>query len=264
MSQLAVVSSTRHGPKRWLRPSNYAFAATDALAPIVGSEIARAALSMPLGFLENSGHYTLVGVLSLIDGRNMFVAPDGRWLGGYVPACYRSYPFRLIVREGTEDAVVCVDEASNLVVEGSTTGNEFVDANGNASSALRPVIDLLKHVEESRRATNLAIAALTEAGVFAPWEITVKTAQGEQSVSGLHRIDEAALSTLPDALFLKLRAVSALPIAYSQLLSVGHLEIFERLARVQAQLAPPITPTLPENLDSFFGLSNEELMIKFD
>ncbi len=73
MSRFAAVSRERHADKKWLRFKGYAFAAADTVAPLVGVELARAALAMPCAFLEQSGRYTLVAVLSLIPGRNMFV-----------------------------------------------------------------------------------------------------------------------------------------------------------------------------------------------
>jgi hypothetical protein len=102
MPRFAVVSREHHGGKKWLRFKGYAFAAAEALVPIVGAELARAALSMPLALSEQSEGYTLVALLSPIPGRNMFVGPDGRWLLGYVPAWYRSYPFRLLPQQGTD------------------------------------------------------------------------------------------------------------------------------------------------------------------
>ena len=263
ISQFAVVSHERHGEKRWRRFSGYAFAATDALAPVAGAELARAALSMPLAFAEQSGRYTLVAVLSLTAGRNMFVGADGSWLGSYIPAWYRAHPFRLIPREGTGEAVLCVDEGSGLVAEGSSAGEAFFDQAGKLSPALKPVLDLMTQVERSRKATDLAVLALAQAGVVRPWQITVKTEQGAQAIGGLHRIDEAALAALPDDVFLKLRTSSALPIAYAQILSAGQLGIFERLARVQAPLTPPPAASLPESLDSFFALPSDD-MIRFE
>ena len=105
-------------------------------------------------------------------------------------------------------------------------------------------------MERSRRGTDLAVAALAQAGVIRPWQIKLKTDQGEQAISGLHRIDEAALTALPDDVFLKLRKASALPLAYAQMLSAGQLGIFEHLARLHNQPAPPAAAALPETLDS--------------
>jgi hypothetical protein len=260
MSQLTVVNRERHAGKKWLRFNGYGFAAADAVAPLVGAELVRAAPAMPLAFSEQSGRYTLVAVLSPIPGRNMFVGPDGRWLLGYVPAWFRTYPFRMVPQQGTDNAVLCVDEDSGLVVDGDAAGEDFFAEDGNIPPALKTLFDLLMLVETSRKATERAVSALAEAGVIAPWPIKLKTEQGEKAIGGLHRIDEAALLALPDDVFLKVR--TALPIAYGQLLSAGQLGIFEQLAKLHNQLAPPPAAALPETLDSLLGMQTDD-MIRF-
>ena len=98
-SKLAVVSRAQHAGKKWQGPKNYNFASADALVPIVGAELLRAALSIPLAFLQQESGFVLVAVASLVPGRNMLVAPDGRW-GRYIPAQLRGYPFCLLPRPG--------------------------------------------------------------------------------------------------------------------------------------------------------------------
>lgn len=264
MVQFVAVTQARHASKKWQHHPDYRFAATEALAPIVGAELAKAALSMPLAFSEQAGHYTLVAVLSLTPGRNMFVAPDGHWLGNYVPAGLRAHPFNLVAQQGTDQAVLCVEEDSGLVAEGRSAGEDFFDEAGNVSAALKPVVELLTQLERSRQATDLAILALAQAGVIRPWQIKMKSEQGEQAINGLHRVDEAALAALPDEVFLKLRTASALPVAYAQMLSAGQLGIFEQLARVQAQLTPPPVASLPESLDSLLGMLSNDDVIRFE
>ena len=260
MPRFVVISRERHEQKRWLRFNGYGFAAADAQAPIVVAELARAALSMPCAFLEQSGRYTLVAVLSVIPGRNMFVGPGGRWLCPYVPAWLRAYPFRMFPEQGTDKVVLCVDEESGLVVERGAAGEEFFDAEGNPAPALKPVFDALMEVERSRRVTDLAVAALAQAGVIRPWQIKVKTDQGNQAIGGLHGVDAAALSALPDDDFVKLRTTSALPIAYAQMLSAGQLGVFEHLGRLH-QPAP--VAALPESIDSLFADLKDDV-IRFD
>jgi SapC len=259
MPRFAVVSRERHEQKKWLRFNGYGFAAADAQAPIVVAELARAALSMPCAFLEQSGRYTLVAVLSVIPGRNMFVGPGGRWLGPYVPAWFRTHPFRMFPQQGTDKVVLCVDEESGLVVERDAAGADFFDAEGNPAPAVKPVFETLTEVERSRRATDLAVAALAQAGVIRPWPIKVKTDQGDQAISGLHGIDAAALHALPDDEFVKLRTTSALPIAYAQMLSAGQLGVFERLARLHQPVPSPVG-ALPESIDSLFANLKDDLI----
>jgi SapC len=204
-----------------------------------------------------------VAVLSVIPGRNMFVDTGGRWLGPYVPVWLRAYPFRMFPQQGTDKVVLCVDEESGLVVERGAAGEEFFDAEGNPAPALKPVFESLMEVERSRRVTDLAVAALAQAGVIRPWQIKVKTDQGDQEISGLHSIDEAALRALPDDVFVKLRTTSALPIAYAQKLSAGQLGVFEYLARLHNQPAPSPIAALPESIDSLLANLKDDV-IRFD
>jgi hypothetical protein len=271
MPQFAAISRERHANKKWLRFSNYAFAAGEIIAPIVGAELARAALAMPCAFLQQSGRYTLVAVLSLIAGRNVFVAPDGRWLGPYVPAVFRLYPFRVLPTDKGDSVVLCVDEESKLVVDGSSTGEEFFDAQGNPTPVLKPAFDAALALERNRKSTELAVEALAKADVIRPWEIKVKTAEGERPISGLYRVDEVALHALPDDTFLNLRKTAALVIASTQMLSMGQLGLLQHLARLQTQAAAAPTPaapipptsipfaTLPDTLDDLLENLKDDL-----
>lgn len=260
MPQFAVVSRERHAARRWRRPDGYGFAAGDAVVPVVGAELARLVLAMPIAFVEQAGRYQLVAVLSLTSGRNMFVEPHGRWLGSYIPAWYRSYPFRLLMREGADEPVLGVDEDGKLVADGAAAGEDFFDAGGNPSKALKPIVDLLMEVERSRKGTQLAVSALAEVGVIQPWPITLKTEEAERTVGGLYRIDEAALNALGDDAFVKLRKASALPVAYAQMLSRGQLGVFEHLAKLHAQLAQPVIAKLPKSIDSLFGMGENDIV----
>jgi len=254
MPQFTAISRDSHAGKKWQRFKSYGFASKVVLAPVVGVEVARAALALPLAFLQEAERFVLVAVLSLKPGRNMLVAPDGRWLGGYIPASLRGYPFRLLPQQGTDQIVLCIDTDSGLVVDGNAAGEDFVGPDGNISPALKKVLDFLNQLERSRQATDVAVSALAEAGVIQSWPIKLKAEQGERAITGLYRVDEVALNALADDVFLKLRKASALPIAYAQMLSAGQLGIFEHLARLQAQLRPPPAGALPESIDSLFEM----------
>ena len=189
----------------------------------------------------------------------MFVGPEGRWFGNYVPACLRTYPFSLLPQQGTDQLVLCVDEGSRLVTDASAAGEDFFDAEGAVSPALKPVFELLTQVQRSRQATDLAVTTLAQAGVIKPWQIMLKSKQGEQ-LYGLHHVDEGALGALSNDEFLKLR--TALPIAYAQMLSMGQIGIFEQLARLHGQPGPAPVAALPETIDSFLEMPHDD-MIRF-
>ncbi|AVT82968.1 SapC family protein [Rhodopseudomonas palustris] len=256
MSKFVPVRRQVHKNTRWLRPRNYHFAASEAVVPIVGAELANAASSMPTGFVPQNGSFHLVAVLSVSAGRDMFVAPDGRWLVGYIPAFLRAFPFRLLGAEEGVEPTLCVDEESGLLTEDSEVGEPFFNADGSISAQLSAVLTFLGECERSRAGTDLAVSALGQANLIVPWPISIQTETGARNVEGLYKIDELALNELPATAFEKLRAVGALPIAYGQLFSMNQLSVFRTLANLQAKLAPQPAPAMPDTLDKLFDTSD--------
>jgi hypothetical protein len=218
----------------------YGFVAADALAPLGGSEFAHAVPAMPIGFVEKAGHYFPVALMALTKGSNVFVGPSGQWLGAYVPAVLRSYPFSLVRREGSEQTALCIDE-DNIVDDDDAGENveKFFEADGTPSPTTKALTEFLRLIEHDQTITDLAAAALADAGVIKPWPLTVPVGNQQVTVSGLHRVDEPALNALDDGTFLKLRKASALVIAHGQLLSMGQVSVLARLSMVRQQMAQP-------------------------
>ena len=259
MPSFAPVRRTSHAGKAWLRHTSYRFAADRVLIPLVAAELAKAVLAMPLAFVEENGALHLVAVTSLEPGKNQFVVPNGRWLGAYIPASMRGYPFALLQPNGgTQAPILCVDEDSGLVVEAGTQGAEpFFDEEGALAPALKAVLDFLGKVEANRGATSRAVAALGAAGVFTAWPLQVESPEGPKTVTGLLRIDEVRLNALDDASFLALRSAGALAIAYSQMLSMGQIAVFETLATLQGQISQ-VNARQQTAFDRSFKLSDNE------
>ena len=236
MTKLTAISNDIFADKAWLRPAGYSFAAGLATIPVVAAELPSLVPAMPLGFVKNGSTFDLVAICSLKPSTNLYVAPDGRWLGSYVPAVLRSYPFRLAKAPGREDSILCIDEGSGAVV-GKDHGIPFFDASGEPATALKDILNLLTQIERSSIATQAAIAALASAGLIQPWPLRLQ--QGDQpaaAVDGLFRIDEAAMNALSEENFLKLRGNGAFAVAYAQLLSMHQLGLLQRLDQVQAEL----------------------------
>lgn len=262
MSDLHVISYENHGNKYWQRYSSYAFAAGDAIAQLVMQEIPKAAMVIPVGFIQTDNGFLPVAVQGLQPGQNLFVAPDGRWLGQYIPAAYRGYPFTLA---NTDDGqqVLCMLPNSELLSD--TDGELFFDDEKQPAPALKDVLNFLTNVSQNRQLTKGLCDALAQHDLFQPWPITLQTDGGQQTIEGLYRIDEAALNQLPAAAFEQLRQAGALPLAYCQLLSMQHLQKLGQLAQAHADHNTALAPTASGELDleflndggsiSFSGLS---------
>ena len=233
MSNFQAISRARHAKQRWKRYANYAFAAADSVVPLVAAELPKAAMSLPVAFIEQGGVYVPAAVLGLQPGNNVFVAPDWRWVGQYIPAAFRSYPFRLAKTEDGQQ-VLCIDEDSGLLTDGSI-GEPFFADDGQPARVILDILNFLTQIEQNRTATAAACVVLQKHQLIRPWVITVKKDSGEQQIAGLFQIDEAALNQLPGEALLELRETGALLMAYCQLLSMQHLPVLGQLIDAQSK-----------------------------
>ncbi|PLC48161.1 peptidase [Pollutimonas subterranea] len=249
MPALQVISQENHAGKRWQRYTSYSFAAGDAVAQLVAQELPKAAMVIPVGFIEVDGGFMPVAVQGLQPGQNLYVAPDGRWLAQYIPAAYRGYPFALA---NTQDGqqVMCFIEDSGLLSD--TDGELFFDEAGEPAQPLKDVLGFLSQVSENRQTTQRMCAVLQQHGLIQPWPIKLQNEAGEQSIEGLHRIDEATLNKLSAEAFEEVRQSGALPIIYCQLLSMQHLQKLGQLAQAHAAQPTALPQTASGELDLEF------------
>lgn len=234
------VSQKRHGGKSLKKFTSYAFSADQHFVPLVAPEVTAAARALPLGFLKREDGYSLAALLSMVPGRNQCVAPDGQWLGGYIPSAFRAWPFRLgRFQDGSPDKVVlCVDEASGLVLDGEETGDTpFFAGEGVLAPDIQTVMDFLVRRESGARVLARAVTAIVELNLLEPWPITARDGEREFPVSGIDRVNEAALNALAPDDLARLRDAGGLALAYAQLLSMGNLAQLSQLTRQQKLLA---------------------------
>jgi hypothetical protein len=219
----------------WQRFSDYGFARTVALASLAAPEVTKAALHLPLAFYPENGAWKLGAILGLEPGHNLFVAPDGRWLGGYTPATLRSYPFRIGRPAGTEEAVLCIDEASGLLVQNG--GEPFFTETDEVGSSVSGIWSFLLEVAKGEAQLTAACALIAETGIIEPWPIALKDGEASRNVEGLHRIGEEKLGALDDETFSRLRRSGVLALVYAQMLSTGHFAKLGELAEAHARAA---------------------------
>ncbi len=239
MPQLSAVTPQRFAGKAWKRQSGYTFAAQASILPIAMTELAKLVPVLPLILVKTESGFQLVAITALQPGMNLFVAPDGRWLGDYVPATLRDYPFRLVKPKDRKDSILCFDEDSGLLVEAGQ-GEAFFDEAGTPSQAVKDTLDSLSQMERNRLVTQTAVDALQAAGLIQLWPLKVQ--QGDEVVAreGLYRINETALNALDAATLHGLRNKGALALAYAQLLSMNQLSVLKKLSLAQAQMQAKI------------------------
>lgn len=272
MAELAAVTPERHAKKVWKQVTNYTFAASDTVIPLIGSEISKVVPVMPIGFVKQEAGYQLVAITALQSGKNLYVASDGEWLVNYIPSVLRAYPFRLLKPDNAEKSILCIDEASGLLVESTEEGNDFFDDENQPVQRIKDIINFLSQVEANLLVTEGAVNALADADLIAPWELKLKQGEEVMPVKGLFRVDEAALNKLDDKGFLTLRKAGGLAIAYGQLFSMNQLAVLDRLGELQCQVAanPELVDRFKQEANSKasnlagFDLSEDEGSLTFD
>lgn len=235
MSNYQVLSKNRHANYRWKRASSHAFAAADVVVPLVQQELQKAVLHMPVAFVAHGDSFVVVAVLGLQQGQNLFVAPSGgQWVGGYVPAALRGYPFTLVPTDDGRKALA-MDIESGLV--GEALQGEALFENGQPTQQVQSLLGFLTEIEKDRAVTQHLCALLSAHGVIQPWPIKAVADEGDKQITGLYRIDSAKLNQLDAQALHALQQVGALRLAYLQLISMEHLPELGKLAQLHAQYA---------------------------
>ncbi len=255
MPKYIAVSRDLHGSKRWTRYTSYTFAAANHILPLVGEELPKAVMAFPIAFVQQQSNFIPCAILGLETGKNLFLAPDGRWLTSYVPAALRSYPFQL-ARTQDGQTVLSIDEDSDLITD-SSNGEAFFDASGEPSQAVKQIVEFLHKIEQNRIATASICSALAKHDLIVPWSITIKADTKETPLQGLFHLDEAKLNQLPDEAYLELGKKGALLLAHCQLLSEQHLQALGKLVDAHAQAANKLTQPIAASIEF------DDDMIKF-
>ncbi|MFD1252827.1 SapC [Devosia equisanguinis] len=233
-SEIRPVRLATHRELAWKPSSGYAFASTSNVTQIAGEELGLMATQYVLGVIDGEIP-SMVALLSLTPGTNLFVGPDGRWLGDYVPAVMRSYPFKLIPAESGEFALA-FDEGSGLLASAGEA-EAFFDDQERPTERVSKILQFLVNLHRGIRTTNEAIGRLKERGLLEPWPLVIQDGENKVPINGLLRVSESALTQLDAVSFAALREGGTLAVAYAQLISMANLAKLGRLANAHAQYA---------------------------
>jgi hypothetical protein len=251
MPKYKPISKVHFSHLRWANRRSFDFAGADALAPLTAKEVSRACLRLPIAFIGHKTTYTPVVVQGLLRGENLFVV-DGKWIAPYIPAGYRGYPFAL-AEGGDGQLHLCVDMDSGLVGEDETFDQPFFDDAGEPTQAVKDVLNFLEQVHHGRAVTERICLALAAEGLICPWPLKVQSADGERSIEGLFRVDEARLNSLDAEALHRVHQAGALAMAYCQLLSMSNIQELGMIIRkLEERKHQPPSPGNNVDLDGFF------------
>jgi hypothetical protein len=233
---LIALDANQHRAHGWKRHDHLRFAAADAVAPLLMAELTAALPYYPIAFVQRPDeNYQMVAVQGLNEGQNLYIGPTGRGFGGYIPSCYRGYPFALrkTLIDGEQRLVLAFDTASGLYRDAPdpAQGEErFFEDDGTPRAMVARALEFLKQSAANQAITKAAVEALAAANLLTPWALPVENPDPRQPPQQhLYRIDETALIALPANDLAALRNASALAIAYAQIFSMPRLGLLSRL-----------------------------------
>jgi hypothetical protein len=221
------------------------------------SELGAAALALPLAFFQGPNGVQIVAVLGLSDGQNLFVAPDGKWAGSYMPAAFKGYPFKLAKHEDA-GTILCFDEGSGLLAT-AAEGVSFFNDDGTPSDATNQMFEFLVNMARGQEALASASGLLSKHGVLEPWHLKVREGDNEREVGGLLKVNEANLNALDDVAHLELRRGGSLPVAYAQLLSMSNIAVLGKLTQAHKAYHQRQTRSQQEQASYFETKQDEQI-----
>lgn len=234
---MAIVPITKElfGNKRFKRNLTYHFASRDAFAPLALQELPTAMLHVPIAFAKVNDQMMPVAIQGLGKAKNLFVAPDGRWIGRYLPMCYRFQPFMLASLEDGKQVLCCEDTSDLLSL---TDGEPFFEATDSPSAVVTNILNVLGQHASNRQATIRVCALLAQHNLISQWPIKLKdqSTESEVVVEGLFRIDELAFNQLEPDKLAAVRDGGAMPLIYCQILSMQHLQVLGELSKAHVEV----------------------------
>lgn len=246
-------------------PSGYGFALQQSVVPLVVDDLPELVATMPAAFVkQRDAGFELVGLQSFEPQQNMYVHTNGRWIGGYRPAMYRAYPFRLMHETASQQWLLCVDELADGFTPQAGEGDmPFFDESGEASTQVKDVMAFLQNVENTRTLTQKLVTQLADAGLIVPWQINVASEpENPTPLQGLYHIDEVALRALSGEWLSALAQSGALSLAYSQLLSERRLNVVQKLYKLRHKALEQQTEKV--DLEELFDNGEEDFSFNFD
>jgi hypothetical protein len=249
VANLQAVTKTDFAQKTWRRSGDYLFTANDSVCPLKAQELPQAMMCMPIGFTLTDGVYELMAIQGLQSNTNFYLDASGQWLGKYIPASYRSYPFLLANNEADKDQMVlCIHGDCGLVTQDSAD-ELFFEESGELGETLSEILEFLSKANASLAATARICKSLQEHNLLKSWDLEIKLDSSSQRVEGLYCIDEAALNSLSNEAYIELRESGALPIAYCQLLSMRHISELAQVVQTKDKASANASAT-ELNMDS--------------
>ena len=205
-------------------PNGLTYAASTIAIPLAIVEFPQAVTEFPIVFaVGDKGPGTPVALVGVREKESLFIDGNGKWLGSYVPAFVRRYPFVLNIDPETKAPMVLVDEAYDGL--SATDGDRLFEEDGTETEITKSMLAFLGDFKAQGELSNEFMARITKFDLLVPQSIVVNRGK-EPSVTldGFHIVDEKRLHALDDAATLELARSGDLARIHTHLLSLNNIQ----------------------------------------
>lgn len=253
----------------WLFAANqpYHYCQMEVSAPVMALEAYQIAREMPMLFSARSP--SPMALLGVEAGQNLHVRPTGHWIGRYVPAHIRRYPFILAPLESPSGstgaqaaaaprfALKFARQAPHLRA-GNHNGVRLFDGDGRPTEPLKRIQKAMVQMQKSARHTAELVRQLEKYQLLVGRTLSVSPRKGEATkLEGFRVVDDRAFASLSADALADLAATGALALIYAHHVSLTNLRDGV-IAQMQSE--SPATP----DLDTLFGAGNDDISFNFN
>ena len=231
------VTVTRHRDWSIKTGSDYSFARRVNSVPLLLAEFQNACAEYAVVFTEAAGAVVPAVILGIRNGENLFVAEAGQWLGKYLPAFIRRYPFVFSSQDDGATFTLCIDEDfSGCNRDGR--GERMFDSEGQRTQYLETMLGFLQAFQAEFQRTQAFCARLKELDLFEPMQARISLGSGQQvALEGFLSVSREKLNALAGDELESLAKAQALEQIYAQLFSLKNFSLMVEPANKTAQAA---------------------------
>ena len=242
--QAVPVSAEQH--RNWaLKPSvDYSFTRQVNSVPTTAIEFPRAALEYVLVFAGSDQHAMPAAILGIQDKQNIYIEKSGKWLGRYVPAFVRRYPF-VFSSTDEKNFTLCIDGSfGGWSKDGK--GQRLFDDKGERTEFLEKILKFLQQYQVEFQRTRAFCQKLKSLDLLEPVHAQFTTPDGQRrSLSGFMAVNRGKLKKLPADKLAELASTDELELIYLHLQSLNHFEglISQAASKTTAATPPQAKPS---------------------
>jgi len=218
--------------KYWKRPQNMFFAKKISAIPVALGELRFLSLFLPLVFLKNKENkFVLMALLNIEPSGNLFIDPNGRWLGRYVPWFFKAYPFSLgLTKE--KKSVLLIDEE---YISDNSKDIPFFKEGEEFSEEIKNILKFLLEREKGYQIVSEICDKLSQNELLEEFNFKIKIGENEKSITGLFKVNFEKLFQLDNEKFLVLKDPGILLVIYSHFISLLNFNTLINLLRIKSQ-----------------------------